>query len=82
MEALNMLDPHSQVAVKNQEGYLGCSGPASGARGVSIPHHAPQPRIPVLGREILIISGCGNEWMLWQSELECQAGVSLKELVA
>ena len=38
----------------------------------SQPHTRPltQPRIPVLGREVPITSGCENQWGLWLSEIK------------
>ena len=33
-------------------------------------HQAPKPRVPVLGREVPITSGCENQWELRLSEME------------
>ena len=40
---------------------------------VPAPHKAPQPRVPVTGREVLITVSIENQWGLWLSEVESQA---------
>ena len=44
-------------------------------QGVSAPHEAPKPRVPVLGREVFVTSGCEKqqELRLRQRALESQA---------
>ena len=47
-------------------------------QGVLDPHQNSQPRVPVPGKEVPIISGCENQWGLLMSEawlLESQAFV-------
>ena len=38
--------------------------------GVSAPYQVPQPRVPVLGREVSITYGCENHYGLWLSKKE------------
>ena len=63
----NRLLSHLCVVGKNQEGYLGCRGPPE-VRGIPAPHQAPQPRVPVTGKEVLKTSGCENQQGLRLSE--------------
>lgn len=58
-EVLNEPGPHPRVADKNRERDLSRRGPPTPrSQGIPAPHQAPQPRVPVLEREVPITSGC------------------------
>ena len=60
-EAQNVLVPHPCAWVKNWEGYFSAAEIPPEEQGVPFSLQAPQPRYPVLGREVPITSGCENK---------------------
>ena len=66
---MGSLVPHSHVADKNQGGYLGCKVPPE-EEGDLVPSQAPQPRVPVPGKEFSITSGCKNQQEFRLREVE------------
>ena len=74
-ETLNERVPHTRVGVTNGEGHLGCQGPPE-ERGIP----TPQPRAPVLGRDVPITSGHENQrgWKVSENRTPGVPGTPLK----
>ena len=52
--------PHPCVSGKSWEGHLTAEFPPK-EQGIPDPHQAPQPRVPVPGREVPMTSGCKTQ---------------------
>lgn len=71
---------HSRVWQSQIRKDISAAGVQMYERGIPAPQQAPQPRVPVLGREVPIIYGWENQGGLWLSETRAArvSGISLK----
>lgn len=65
----NRVVPYLCVADENQEKYLSYRGPIE-EQGIPAPHRVPQPKIPVLKREVPTHFGYENQQRSWLGEVE------------
>lgn len=61
------------MAVKGPERYLGSGGPSE-EQVVPASSQPPQPRVPVLGREVLTTDDCENRPTLRLSKMKAAGG--------